>query len=113
MADDLNAPNALAAYFTFITRANAELDRSTPDADPAPLARARDAFSQMNAVLDLVPDKEGADPEFAKWADDRVAARQAARARRDFKEADRIRDELVARGILIEDTPRGTVWKLK
>jgi len=39
-----------------------------------------------------------------------VAARNAARAAKDFAEADRIRDELAARGITIEDTPTGTVW---
>src|SRR5207248_2343982 len=99
--------------FTFITKSNAELDRAEPGGSPAALARARDAFAQMNAVLDIIPDKADAPAELASWADERVAARQAARARRDFKEADRIRDELVARGVIIEDTPRGTTWKLR
>src|SRR5207237_2931032 len=58
--DDLNAPNALAAFFTFITKANAELDRAQPGDSPAALARARDAFAQMNAVLDIIPDKADA-----------------------------------------------------
>jgi cysteinyl-tRNA synthetase len=42
--------------------------------------------------------------------DDLVEQRNAARERRDFAEADRIRAELAARGITLEDTPTGTVW---
>jgi cysteinyl-tRNA synthetase len=107
--DDLNAPNALGALFTFITRANAELDRKGTDA--AALARAREAFGRINGVLDLVPDRSVADPELSHWVEERLAARRDARARRDFGEADRIRAELLSRGIAIEDTPSGTKWK--
>jgi cysteinyl-tRNA synthetase len=107
--DDLNAPNALAALFTFITRANAELDRRGNDQES--LEKARSAFGRINGVLDLVPDRGGEDPELAAWVEERLAARRAARDRRDFAEADRIRQELTERDVVIEDTPGGTKWK--
>jgi hypothetical protein len=44
---------------------------------------------------------------------DAIAARNAARARKDFKEADRIRDELLAQGIVLKDGPGGTTWEVK
>jgi cysteinyl-tRNA synthetase len=41
-----------------------------------------------------------------------IAARSAARARKDFKESDRIRDELAAMGIAIKDSKEGTTWEI-
>jgi cysteinyl-tRNA synthetase len=109
LADDLNAPNALAGLFTFIHKANAQLDRR--GSDRAALERAQEVLSRINTVLDIVPDRTVEDPELAAWVDERIAARRAARERREFAEADRIRQELVGRGIAIEDGPGGTKWK--
>jgi cysteinyl-tRNA synthetase len=107
--DDLNAPNALAALFTFIHRANAELDRRGSDVEA--LAAARAAFARINGVLDIVPDRQLEDPTLVGWVEERLAARRSARERRDFAEADRIRAELTGRGIAIEDSAGGTKWK--
>ncbi|MGK2933818.1 MAG: cysteine--tRNA ligase [Gemmatimonadaceae bacterium] len=107
--DDLNAPAAVGALFTFIRRANAELDRRGDDADA--LGAAREAFTRINGVLDIVPDASPADDELAAWVDERLAARKDARARRDFASADAIRAEIEGRGIAIEDGPWGTRWK--
>ena len=109
LADDLNAPNALAGLFTFIHKGNAQLDRRGTDRQA--LERAQAVFSRINAVLDIVPDRTVEDPDLAAWVDERIAARRAARERREFAEADRIRQELVGRGIAIEDGPGGTKWK--
>ena len=102
-------PNALAGLFTFISRANAELDRKGEDT--AASADAQWAFTRINGVLDIVPDRRVDDPELVTWVEERLSARRAARERRDFGEADRIRAELTERGIGIEDGPRGTKWK--
>ena len=107
--DDLNAPEALAALFTFIRRVNAELDRRGSDATG--LARARAAFEVANGVLDVLPEAPGASEELSAWVEERIEARKRARADRDFATADAIRAELEGRGIAIEDGPWGTRWK--
>jgi len=108
--DDLNAPEAQAALFTFIKAANRELDRNGNQT--ASLERARDVFRTMDGVLDLVPEREFASAEFAGWVEGLLTARRAARERRDFAEADRIRAELSGRGVVIEDAAGGTKWKV-
>src|SRR5215467_1348579 len=107
--EDLNAPNALAGLFTFIHRANAQLDRRGTDLDA--LERARRAFERINGVLDILPDREIHDQALISWVAERLEARRAARERRDFAEADRIRAELVGKGIAIEDAGGRTTWK--
>jgi cysteinyl-tRNA synthetase len=107
--DDLNAPIALGALFTFVRRANAELDRN--GVDKRALEKAREVFARINSVLEVVPLVAGPDPELARWVEERLEARKKARAERDFAKADSIRAELEGRGIGIEDTPQGTKWK--
>ncbi|MDB4887906.1 MAG: Cysteinyl-tRNA synthetase [Gemmatimonadetes bacterium] len=109
--DDLNGPEALAALFNFIRRANAELDRKGGDRDS--VERARLAFERIDRVLDIVPDPVQADAELEGWVTERLAARAAARQERNFAESDRIRDELLARGVVIEDAAGQTRWKLR
>ena len=109
--DDLNGPEALAALFDFIRRGNAELDRR--GGDRAALERARRAFDRLDSVLDIVPEKAEADAELVQWIEERIAARREARIRRDFAESDRIRDELKARGVVLEDSAGETRWKIE
>lgn len=109
--DDLNAPQAIAALFDFIRRANAELDQAAPGQETQALDRARAAFALVNGVLDIVPDQPAIDQALHTWVDGQIAAREQARARRDFATADAIRKTLEERGIAIEDGPRGTRWK--
>jgi cysteinyl-tRNA synthetase len=107
--EDLNAPEAQGALFKFMNRVNAELD--TNGSDAAGLARAREAFAMVNGVLDIVPEAPSVDASLSAWVEERLAARRAARAQRDFATADSVRKELEAKGIAIEDTPQGTRWK--
>jgi cysteinyl-tRNA synthetase len=109
LCDDLNAPRAVGALFEFIHAGNKALDAG--GTDPAALAKARDAFRQVNAVLDIVPEADTGDADLAKWVDEQLAERAAARSRRDFAAADGIRKALEEKGIAIEDSPSGTRWK--
>jgi cysteinyl-tRNA synthetase len=112
--DDLNTPNALAALFNFVREANAELDRDLPVARPA-VDAARDALHRMDDVLGFLAlaraEQGSVDQDLAAWVDNMIRQRQDARKARDFAAADRIRDEIAAAGIVVEDTPQGPRWK--
>ena len=111
-SDDLNAPRALGALFEFISAANREFDtRQREGADPETLARAREAFRHVNAVLDIIPDRGIEDRALAEWVEGQLRERAAARGRRDFATADQVRKTLEEKGITLEDSPTGTRWK--
>jgi cysteinyl-tRNA synthetase len=126
LADDLNAPEAVASLFMFIKKANAELDRN--GTDTAALARVREVFATMDGVLDLkprvvrlvvgpetvepepasLPDTEPIEQEAITWAVERLRARLAARKARDFAQSDALRAEVEGRGFVVKDTALGT-----
>ncbi len=111
--DDLNTPAALGALFTYVREVNAELDRA-PAVPPGDLREARVALARMDDPLGILPlarAHTAVADDFAQWVDQRIADRQAARQRRDFAEADAIRAELTAAGVVVEDTPQGPRWK--
>ncbi len=111
MADDLNTARALAAMHTLLTRVNQALDGQ--GVGPSARARLEAFFALVDQVLGVAPAmrKETGEDEAAIEA--LIAERSAARGRRDFTRADAIRAELGQRGILLEDTPHGTVWYRK
>jgi len=107
LADDLNTARALGALHTLLTRVNQALDGGGIGAQTR--ARLGAAFERVDATLGIVPatgEASGADGEI----DELVAQRTAARKARDFARADAVRKELTERGIVLEDTPHGTVW---
>ena len=108
MDDDLNTSAALAALFTLIRDANTAIDAGQISAGDA--EGIRTALMQIDPVLDIFPKREeNLDAEIEQL----IAARNAARKARNFAESDRIRDELLARGILLEDSAAGTRWRKK
>jgi cysteinyl-tRNA synthetase len=108
MDDDLNTAGALGALFTLIRDANVAIDAGRISAGDA--AGIKSAVVKTDPVLDILP-KKAADLDADIEA--LIAARNAARKARNFAESDRVRDELLARGILLEDTPGGTRWRRK
>jgi cysteinyl-tRNA synthetase len=109
MDDDLNTAGALAALFTLIRDANIAIDAgriSSGDAEGL-----KTALMRIDPVLDIFPrrDDDALDATIEKL----IEARNAARRARKFAESDRLRDELLAKGIVLEDTPGGTRWRRK
>ncbi len=112
---DLAVPSALGVVHDTVRDGNRALD--TGDLDGARTAAA--SVGVMTRVLGLNPEQwpVADDGELTATVDSLVRSlfdrREAARARRDFQEADDIRDQLSAAGLAIEDTPSGPRWTLK
>jgi cysteinyl-tRNA synthetase len=102
MDDDLDTPGALADIFELVTAAHSAADAGD-DAGGARLARTA---ALLAAALGL-PLRAGAG-EVDDGARRLVAERDEARRAKDFARADALRDELVALGWTVEDTPAGT-----
>jgi cysteinyl-tRNA synthetase len=105
MDDDFDTPAAVAVIQGLRRDANKALDQGRPEDAARLVATVR----SLAGVLGI-----GLSDATAEVEDDVVALverRDAARAAKEFAESDRIRDELLERGIMLEDTPNGTVWR--
>jgi cysteinyl-tRNA synthetase len=94
LEDDLNTPAAIA---------------SLHQAQPLSLAGGLGFFGFSNVQLKIAANKKVDEVAIA----DAIAARKAARKAKNFAESDRIRDELLAKGIVLKDGPEGTSWEIK
>jgi cysteinyl-tRNA synthetase len=114
MQHDLNTAAALGAMFELVRALNSAIDAGQlgrPD-----LPAIRDAFHLFDSVLGIISlrlAEEEQPPVPIEEIEQLMEDRRAARRRRDFAAADRIRDDLAARGVLLEDSPAGTRWKRK
>jgi cysteinyl-tRNA synthetase len=100
--DDLNISGAWGAIFEWVRDTNRRLAENA--LDPAAAAAALAAWDKLDSVLGVGAPKEVEVPAEITAL---VEARQAARKAKDFKRADALRDELKAKGWVIEDTPKG------
>jgi cysteinyl-tRNA synthetase len=108
LSDDLNTPEALAAVHGLANDAFHQVTEGVLTREGARLLR--DTFAAMDTVFGVFLPKGGEDgltPEQQALFDER----QEARRSRDFARADAARAHLEAMGILLEDTPKGTVWR--
>ena len=106
MDDDLNTADGLAAVFELVRDINVSVLQS---GSKALIADAVKLFDELTDVLGIVYPHEQADDLDAE-VEKMIEARQAARKAKNWAEADRIRDELKDKGIVLEDTPQGVKW---
>src|SRR6266850_1527649 len=114
MQDDLNTAAALGAIFELVRALNSAIDGGQVGAGDVPVIRqVFDEFDKVLGVISLRRAEDERPPVPVEEIERLTEDRQAARRRRDFAAADRIRDDLAARGVLLEDGSGGTRWKRK
>ncbi|MBD2839058.1 cysteine--tRNA ligase [Pseudomonas sp. JM0905a] len=114
MDDDFNSPEACAVLFEMVREVNRLRDGDLSAA--AALAAQLKALAGLLGVLQLEPDaflRAGAEGKVdAAEVESLIQARLQARAEKNWGESDRIRDQLTAMGVVLEDGKGGTTWRL-
>ena len=106
MDDDLNTADGLAAIFELVKFANTNVDENSSR------EFANGLYEELRKLCDVLGLKvEKKEEILDKEIEDLIAERQAARKAKDFKRADEIRDELLAKGIILKDTREGVKWQ--
>lgn len=104
--DDLNSAESLAGLFEFIREANSLLDKETFSKEA--LTLSREILNDFEAIYGIPLEKE---EMLEEEIERKIKEREEARKRKDYELADRIREELKAKGIILEDTPKGVRWR--
>jgi len=107
MDDDFNAPQAVAALFDLVREINRGNERGMD------VGKARDMLKELTAVIGFtLQEKKAVSGELVAKIEELIEKRNGYRKAREWKLADEVRNQLKEMGIAIEDTPRGTTWKL-
>ena len=106
MDDDLNTADGIAALFELVKDINVML-AANPTKETVLCGKG--LFDELTDVLGFCYERGQAGEDDAE-IEELIAARTAARKEKNWAEADRIRDELTARGIVLEDTAQGVKW---
>ncbi len=107
MDDDLNTADAISALFELTKDCNRMI--ADGNATKGSVEHALALFNELADVLGLLYSRDNGGDDDAE-IEELIAARAAARAAKNWAESDRIRDELKARGIVVEDTAQGAKW---
>lgn len=111
LEDDINSPKALAEMFAQAR----QLNKSTDENERHSLAAGLLAGGDLLGIMQIDPEAWFSDPGSSDLSNDEIDAmliqRKEARANRDFSAADKIRDQLAALGVTIEDGPAGARWR--
>jgi cysteinyl-tRNA synthetase len=112
LSTDLNTSAGFGAMFDLVRAVNTSIDAGeVGTGDVATITDAFDHFDSVLGVLSLRRSEDERPPVPVDEIEQLIAARKAARGRREFAEADRIRKDLADRGVLLEDSAQGTRWK--
>lgn len=108
MDDDFNTAGALGNIFDAVRAVNVHLSIQT-DVDVDSLNEAKSFFEKCNEVFGFI--QKNSDEDCSRDIEELIEKRNTARKSSDFARSDEIRDLLLSKGIVIEDTPQGTRWK--
>ena len=112
--DDVNTAAAMGIMFDLVRALNSAIDAGDLRSGDVPAVRAAfDRFDKVLGILTLRRAEDDQPPVPVEEIERLIEARRAARLTRNFGEADRIRKDLDARGIVLEDTGSATRWKRK
>ena len=128
MDDDFNSARAIAVLFETVRKINRLIDadeNGKSGTDKEEILQDTDDILGIGSVLGIArrtpdayfiakqkqaTDRRQIDPA---WVEEQIARRKQARNDKDFQTADRIRDELLEKGVILEDRADGTLWKMK
>ena len=110
MDDDFNTGGGIAAIYDLIRKLNGAMNGSKP-ASRAAIIAGKEIFDELTALFGFVKEEES-DADFIREIEEAIEARMAAKKAKNYAEADRIRADLAARGVILEDTPQGTKYKI-